>query len=58
MYLFTSAQGKTQSMTLRLLERLLTQDKLRVVSDQVSMVDGALDAVVHTAMLNSIDIKS
>jgi len=58
MYLFTSAQGKTQSMTLRLLERLLTQDKLRVVSDQASMVDGALDAVVHTAILNSIDVKS
>jgi hypothetical protein len=55
MYLFTSARGKTQSMTQRMLERLLSQDKLRVVADQTSIIDGALDAVVHTAMLNSID---
>ncbi|HOE42503.1 MAG TPA: DUF1631 family protein [Rhodoferax sp.] len=58
MYLFTSARGKTQSMTQRLLERLLSQGKLRVVSDQASMLDGALDAVVHTATLNSIDVKA
>ena len=58
MYLFTSVQGKTQSMTLRMLQRMLTQGLLRVVSDQASMVDGALDAVVQTAILNSMDIKS
>jgi len=29
---------------------------LRVVSDQ-SMVDSALDAVVHSAMLNSLDLR-
>ena len=58
MYLFTSGQGKTQSMTQRMIERLLTSGKLRVVSDQPSMVDGALDAVVHTALLNSIDLAS
>ncbi|MFZ4624945.1 MAG: DUF1631 family protein, partial [Rhodoferax sp.] len=57
MYLFTSARGKTQSMTQRMLERLLSQDKLRVVADQTSIIDGALDAVVHTAMLNSIDVN-
>ena len=57
MYLFTSARGKTQSMTQRMLERLLSQGKLRIVSDQASMLDGALDAVVHTATLNSIDVK-
>lgn len=55
MYLFTNVGGKTQSMTQRFYERLLTEGKLRVVSDQASMVDGALDAVVRTAMRNSID---
>ena len=54
MFLFTSVGGKTQSMTQRFFERLLAEDKLRVVSEQASMVEDALDAVVHTAMLNSI----
>jgi hypothetical protein len=54
MFLFTSVGGKTQSMTQRLFERLLAEDKLRVVSEKASMVEEALDAVVHTAMLNSI----
>jgi len=58
MYLFTSGQGKTQSMTQRMLVRLAAQGKLRVLTDQASVVDGALDAVVHTAMLNSIDLAS
>ena len=57
MYLFTGARGKTQSMTQRMLQRLLAQGRLRVVSEQATMVDGALDAVVHTAILNSIDGK-
>jgi hypothetical protein len=56
MYLFTSVQGKTQSMTQRMLERLLGMGMLRVVSAQ-SMVDSALDSVVHTAMLNSLDLR-
>jgi hypothetical protein len=56
MYLFTSGQGKSQSMTQRMLDRLLAAGKLRILSDQASMVDGALDAVVHTALLNSIDL--
>jgi len=54
MYLFTNGGGKTQSMTQRFYERLLSEGKLRVVSDQASMVDGALDEVVRTAMRNSI----
>ncbi|MBK9440102.1 MAG: DUF1631 family protein [Comamonadaceae bacterium] len=57
MYLFTSVKGKTQSMTQRLLERMLEEGRMRVVSDQSSMLDGALDAVVHTAMLNSLDVN-
>lgn len=55
MFLFTSARGKTQSMTQRFFDRLVAEGRLRVVSDQTSMVEGALDAVVHTALRNSID---
>ena len=55
MFLFTSVSGKTQSMTQRFYERMLSEGKLRVVSGQTSMVEGALDAVVRTAMRNSID---
>jgi hypothetical protein len=54
MYLFTGAQGQTQSMTRPSLENLIITNALRLVSDH-SMVDGALDEVVHTAMLNSLD---
>jgi hypothetical protein len=56
MYLFTTGQGKTQSMTKRMLQRMLSTQMLRVLSDQ-SMVDTALDAVVQTAMLNSLDLR-
>lgn len=56
MYLFTNVYGGTQSMTRRSLEKLMVTKVFRVVSEQ-SMVDGALDAVVHTAMLNSLDIR-
>jgi hypothetical protein len=44
-------------MTQRMLERLLGLGTLRVLSDQ-PMVDSALDAVVHTAMLNSLDLRT
>lgn len=54
MYLFTGAHGQTQSMTRPSLENLLAHNALRLVSDQ-SMVDGALDEIVHTAMRNSLD---
>lgn len=56
MYLFTSAQGKTQSMTRRVLMHLMASDELRLLSAR-SVVDGALDAVVHTATLNSLDLR-
>lgn len=58
MYLFTSARGKTQSMTQRLLDRLRADGHLRLVSDHSSMLDGALDEVVHSALLNSIDMAA
>jgi hypothetical protein len=54
MYLFTGMHGQTQSMTRPSLENLLANNALRLVSDQ-SMVDGALDEIVHTAMRNSLE---
>lgn len=56
LFLFTSAYGSTQSMTRRSRDKLLAAGTMRVVSDQ-TVVDGALDAVANTAMLNSMDIK-
>jgi hypothetical protein len=56
MYLFTSVQGQTQSMSRRSLEKMLASGSLRVLSEQ-SMVDAALDAVVQKAILNSLDIR-
>jgi hypothetical protein len=56
MYLFTSAHGKIQSMTRRSLQRLMASQGLRLVAER-SVVDGALDAVVHTATLNSLDLR-
>jgi hypothetical protein len=56
MYLFTSVQGKTQSMTNRTLEKMHASGTLRVLSEQ-SVFDAALDAVVQTAMRNSLDFK-
>lgn len=56
LFLFTSAAGSTQSMTRRLLDALLAEGKLRVVSAQ-HVVDGALDAVAQAAMRNSVDTK-
>jgi hypothetical protein len=56
LYLFTSVQGKIQSMTRRHLQRLMATDQLRLLIER-SVVDGALDAVVHTATLNSLDLR-
>jgi hypothetical protein len=56
MYLFTSVHGKTQSMTKRMLERLVVSGELKLLTER-SVVDGALDAVVQTATLNSLDLR-
>jgi len=56
MYLFTSVHGKTQSMTKRMLERLVASGELKLLTER-SVVDGALDAVVQTATLNSLDLR-
>jgi hypothetical protein len=56
LFLFTSAYGSTQSMTRRSRDKLLAAGSMRILSGQ-PFVDSALDAVLQTAMLNSIDIK-
>lgn len=54
LFLFTSPNGRTQSMTLRLLERLILQGDLTVINDR-TVIDGALDAVAQAALRNSVD---
>ncbi len=56
MYLFTNVQGKTQSMTKRMLLRLSQVGALKLLSAQ-PMVEDALDSVLHTAMANSLDLR-
>jgi len=52
LYLFNTAAGKSVSMTRRNLDRLVEQDRLRMVARQ-SVVDEALDAVAQQALKNS-----
>jgi len=54
LFLFTHPSGKTQSMTRRLLEKMLAGGALRMVSGQ-AVVDGALDAVAQAALRNSVN---
>ena len=56
LFLFTSASGRTQSMTLRLLDGLLQQGALQVLAEQ-TVVDNALNAVAQTAMQNSMESR-
>ena len=56
LFLFTSANGRSQSMTKRLRDRLFAQGSLRIVSEH-TMVGEALDAVARTAMRNSVDTR-
>lgn len=54
LYMFTSEGGRTHSMTGPLLQYLLLQELVRVISQQ-GVLDGALDNVARTAMRNSVD---
>lgn len=56
LFLFTSASGRTQSMTLRLVERLVQQGAMHLLT-QHPVVDGALDAVAQVAMRNSVESR-
>ena len=53
LFLFTSAFGSTQSMSLRTRNKMLSAGTMRVISSQ-HLVDGALDAVAQTALQNSV----
>jgi hypothetical protein len=54
LFLFTSAQGATQSMTRRSGDKLVAAGHLRVISSR-PVVDGALDAVAQMALRNSVN---
>ncbi len=56
LFLFTSAYGSTQSMSKRSRDKLIATGTMRVVSG-LPVVQGALDAVVQAAILNSLDVK-
>ncbi|MCW5653454.1 DUF1631 family protein [Hydrogenophaga sp.] len=57
LFLFTGDDGRSLSMTKRGLERLMEQNRLRVVADH-GVVDEALDEVARQAWLNSAKTKS
>lgn len=56
LFLFTSASGRSQSMTLRLVNRLIQQGAMHVLNEQ-AVVDEALDAVAQLAMRNSVETQ-
>lgn len=53
LFMFTSTRGRAHSMSRRSMARLLASGMIRIVSAGL-MIDGALDAVAQTALLNSI----
>ncbi len=54
LFLFTNAQGATQSMTRRSGDKLAVAGNLRIISDR-PVVDGALNAVAQMALRNSVN---
>jgi hypothetical protein len=56
LFMFTGKSGQPQSMTRRLLSRMLRDGMLKVISGQ-AVVEGALDAVAERALRNSLDTK-
>lgn len=56
LFLFTSATGRSQSMTLRLVDRMIQQGTLRILTQQ-NVVDNALDTVAQVAMRNSMESR-
>jgi hypothetical protein len=53
LFLFTGRQGRTHSMTRRLLDRMSSEHHLRI-GQPVTVVDQALDSVARVAMRNSV----
>jgi hypothetical protein len=56
LFMFTGKSGQPQSMTRRLLSKMLQGETLKLISRQ-DVVDGALDAVAERALRNSLDEK-
>jgi hypothetical protein len=56
LYMFTGASGQPQSMSRRLLAKMLLSGALKPISGQ-AVVDGALDAVAERALANTIHSK-
>ena len=54
LFLFTAASGSAQSMTRRSRNKLFAAGRMRVMASH-PVLDGALDAVVQTALFNSLD---
>jgi len=52
LYMFTDAEGRPESMTRQILEKLVALGAMRPLPSQ-SLVDGALDAVAREALENS-----
>src|SRR5205085_1465659 len=57
LFMFTGASGQPQSMTTRLLGKMLRDGTLCLISGQ-ALVDGALDAVAQAALRNSLDARA
>jgi hypothetical protein len=53
LFMFVSNGGKAHSMSQRTMDKLRSQNMIRVVSDG-RLVDKALDAVAQTALRNSV----
>ncbi|MEJ6022408.1 DUF1631 family protein [Ramlibacter sp. PS4R-6] len=56
LFMFTGQGGQPQSMTRRLLAKMLKSGTLKTISGQ-AMVEGALDAVVEQALRNSLHAR-
>ena len=56
LFMFTSAGGRSHSMTVRMLEQLTAQGRFKVISRR-GVLDGAFDNVAQTAMRNSVQEK-
>ena len=54
LFMFTSQGGRSHSMTAHMLQALLLNGKVKIVSDH-GVLDGALDKVARTAGRNSVD---
>jgi len=53
LFMFTSAGGRSHSMTARMLEQCVAQGRFRLISQQ-GVLQGALDNVAQAAMRNSV----